>query len=71
MTEKEQSDQPLTEWEQKALPHFRKRQAALKKTDPRKKTAIYLLGKTGLIERSKQRVTSLSQEQEVAAMEKG
>ena len=45
--------------------------AALQEKDPRKKTAIYLLGKTGMIERSKQRVTSLSQEQEVAAMEKG
>ena len=71
LVDKQKSDQPLTEWEQKALPHFQKRQKALKKKDPRAKTAIFLLGKTGLVERSKQRVTGLSSEEEKVLMEQG
>ena len=48
----------LTECEEKAFELFKRRQKQLKSSKPREKLGVFLLGKTGMVERSKQRTTS-------------
>jgi hypothetical protein len=59
----------LTEWEEEAFEPFQSRQKKLKSRRPRDKLGVFLLGKTGMVERSKQRTTSLRPEEERHRME--
>ena len=71
LTDRQQNGPPLSDWEQAALQRFQLKQKRMTQTDPRKKQAIYLLGRCGLLERSKQRTTSLTPQEEQALMESG
>jgi uncharacterized protein (DUF2235 family) len=61
----------LTEWEEKAFELFKSRQKKLQSKKPRDKLGVFLLGKTWMVERSKQRTTSLRPEEERQRMETG
>ena len=61
----------LSELDVKMLAFFRDRQKRLESRKPRDKLGVFLLGKTGLVERAKQRVTSLTQAEEIGRMEEG
>ena len=60
----------LTEWDQKALALFKSRQIKLQDRKPRESLGVFLLGKTGMVERSKQRTTALSPDQEKQRIER-
>ena len=63
--------QELTAWQQKTLEHLTGRKEKLQERGPRKKLGLWLLGKTGLVERAKQRTTGLSVQDEIRLMESG
>ena len=61
----------LSEQQLKTLNHMLLKQTRMTQTVPRKKQAVFLLGKTGMVERRKQRVTALTPQEEQVLMESG
>jgi len=61
----------LSEQQRKTLGHILLKQKRMTQTVPRKKQVVFLLGKTGMVERSKQRVTALTPQEEQVLMESG
>ena len=53
------------------LAHFHQKQQSLEDKKARENHAVFLLGKSGLVERSKQRTTALSQAEEVMRTQAG
>ena len=61
----------LTEFQTHPLAHYHKKQKSLESKTARDNHAVFLLGKTGLVERAKQRAAALTQAEEVERVDAG
>ena len=70
--EDRQAAHGLSKEQTKYLEHWKKRASGLKKDKKKRdKAGLYLVGKTGFVERGKQRTTSLTVEEEIERMKSG